>query len=162
MIKVKNIDFSKYGFCYVEGTSFCGRRSWVLYNKRGIIDVSIGNKGEFRVNHYNQKVLELIIRLVKNHVLNYDKRRYSYEAKYKIINKETNEEITDNKRVGKIETLKSDTLRNYFIPLWKPAKKEKFICEYVIVKDLWEDKIIYKGNDYEEFKEKINDGSQSI
>lgn len=154
MIKVKNVDFSKYGFNYVEGTSFCGRRSWVLYNKQGIIDVSIGNKGEFRVNHYNQRVLELIIRLTKAHILNYDKFQYSYEAKYKIINKETNEEITNSKRFGKIETLKSETLKGYFLGHFKKDNADKYICEYVIVKDLWENKEIYRGNNYEEFKEK--------
>ena len=154
MITVKNVDFSKYGFCYVEGTSFCGRRSWVLYNKQGIIDVSIGNKGEFRVNHYNQRVLELIIRLVKANILNYSNKRYGYVAKYKIINKETNEEITDTKRVGKIETLKSETLKGYFIGYFKKDNADKYICEYVIVKDLWENKEIYKGNNYEEFKGK--------
>lgn len=69
MIKVKNIDFKKYGFANVEGQAFNGRKSWVLYNKHGIIDAYINNKSEFKVNHFNQKIFELIIKLVRDNVL---------------------------------------------------------------------------------------------
>lgn len=72
MSKVKDIDFSKYGFVFVEKQAFMRNRVWILYSDRKLVDAYITDKNEFKVVHFNQKIFELIIELVKKGILDYE------------------------------------------------------------------------------------------
>ena len=127
-----------------------GRKAYILPKNLTVeqaldlLDVDTGGLTSYR---YEKRGAIMKLRQVLNCPI---KLRYGYKVKYEIHRNDG--VVWKYKKESAVQRLESETLKHYMRT--GPCGSDcKFICVEMVITDKWKnDKEIYRGNDYDEFR----------